>query len=241
MTKKTELDPLEYFQDLKTKKRKWNTEKLKLLLNNTEKLLTKAYKLNQEEVCRKLLFNLDVIQKEKKVFDLGIDTFIYSEDILEYINDISNKEVKIIELKKFPREIPDNISNKILELKEKKIFDDFLIVFTDYTGEVEKQVEKERRRKDPIIFGIFTKDKNFCNRCYFIADWEDEYCDLTLERMIGEMAEEGINIKHSVEQNIELDDIRSYINSLDEKNKVLMNRISRKPSFFEKVRLWLKK
>lgn len=43
-------------------------------------------------------------------------------------------------------------------------------MFTDYTGRMERQVEKERREKDPILFGtfqnqsqIFTTNENINN------------------------------------------------------------------------------
>lgn len=244
MTKENKnIDPLEYFNDLKSKKHKWNTEKLKLLQENTSKLLQKAYSLGQESVCKKLLFNVDVIQKEKKLFDLGVDTFIYKDDVLHYIGKVADEAVKIIELKKYPREIPDEISEKIIELKKKKIFDEYVIVFTDYTGEAEREVAKERRRKDPILFGVFKKDDNIIDRFYFLGDWEDEYCDLTLDKMVEEMSSEGIEIKHSVEQNVEIEEIRGYINRLVEKSNSFTLSVTapRKLSIFNKVKLWLKK
>ena len=81
--------------------------------------------------------------------------------------------------------ISDVIDKDIIE-KEYPIFDDFYIVFTDYTGEAERTVEKEKRDKDPIVFGVIyhtNKDRVPTNRLYYIADWTDEYCDLTLDEL----------------------------------------------------------
>lgn len=59
------------------------------------------------------------------------------------------------------------------------------VLFTDYTGEVEKKVEKER---DPILFGSFidrTVDE-MSQRMYYLGDWVDEYCDLTLDKLVSQ-------------------------------------------------------
>lgn len=39
--------------------------------------------------------------------------------------------------------------------------------------------EKEKKR-DPILFGIIKHSRNF----YYIGDWIDEYCDLTLKEAV---------------------------------------------------------
>lgn len=45
--------------------------------------------------------------------------------------------------------------------------------------EAEKESER-RKRTDPILFGLISGSKNL----YYIADWIDEYCDLTLEEFL---------------------------------------------------------
>lgn len=88
---------------------------------------------------------------------MGITTFIYRDDIEEYIDNIAKDTVKIIELENYEREIPDEIVAIIEQVKDK--FDQLYVLFTDYTGKVERQVEKERRQKDPILFGTFQNEK----------------------------------------------------------------------------------
>lgn len=41
------------------------------------------------------------------------------------------------------------------------------------------QKEKEKA-KDPILFGVIQGSR----KLYFIGDWIDDYCDLTLEKMM---------------------------------------------------------
>ena len=82
------------------------------------------------------------------------------------------------------REVPDELVEVIERTKD--FFDEFYVIFTDYTGKEERKVEKERRDKDPILFGVFKNSSNVADRFYFLGDWVDEYCDLTLDKLIEE-------------------------------------------------------
>ena len=116
------------------------------------------------------------------------DVNVNKDLLFEYMVKCDTRSVVLNYLKDFPREIPDDITEKVNKLRELCIFDDFVIVFTDYTGEERSKVDEDRREKDPIIFGIFCdkKERNIYDRFYFIGDWVDEYCDLTLNQLIIE-------------------------------------------------------
>jgi len=234
---KKELDPIEYFNKVKSRKKVTSNKYLKKLYKNTEILLKKAHAMGQDTAMEKLLFTLDVVEKEQKLLDMGFNTFVYRDDIDDFIDNVANKSVKTIELKKYPREIPDDIADKVVKLKKEKIFDEFCVVFTDYTDEVGKQVKEANKRKDPILFGLFLKESNVHDRFYYIADWEDEYCDLTLAKMVSKMSEKGKDIKSNVGlPDIEIDDIREYVSSLDLNRRIRPN--FNKP-FFKRVKTWL--
>ena len=74
------------------------------------------------------------------------------------------------------------------------------VVFTDYTGKAEKEVTKERREKDPMLFGTFQKPRTdtrnggvvLNDRFYFLGDWEDEYWDLTMDKFLKEVGKEKL-------------------------------------------------
>ena len=44
---------------------------------------------------KKLLFHIDNITREKKLLDLGIDTFVYKSDVDDFIHMVDNKVVKL--------------------------------------------------------------------------------------------------------------------------------------------------
>lgn len=191
MTKeKTEekvFTPSQYFDFLKDAKNTVTTEALKDSYEIFLKLAEKYKKLGQIESLKKLCFLADTLAKEEKLIEMGINTFVYKDVIEDYIENVADKTVKIVELSRYMREIPDELVDTIE--KTRPLFDEFYVVFTDYTGKEERKVEKERRDKDPILFGVFKNNSNVADRFYFLGDWIDEYCDLTLDKMVEQYKE----------------------------------------------------
>lgn len=187
-----QLDPQVYFDIIKDRKHTTSDKFLTDFQNVIELELAKAMKTGQNYLVRKLAYAKSIVIKERQLLEQGINIFVLREDIEEYIKKVEKKVVKVIELENYPRSIPDEVVQKLQSLKEQEIFDRYYIVFTDYTGEVEKTVKAEKRRKDPILFGAFEQKIDgvwdIFDRFYFIADWEDEYCDLTLSKMVDTMA-----------------------------------------------------
>lgn len=247
ITEGGEVDPQNYFDYLKSKKNKCTDQFLSNLYDVTLKQLQKAMATGQNLVIRRLHYATSVIEKERELIKEGIDVFVLREDIEYFIEKIENKRVKIVDLEFYPREIPDEIVEKVHRLKEKNIFDNYYVVFTDYTGKITKETKKdvktEQIRKDPILFGTFEQKidgiYDICDRFYYIGDWEDEYCDLTLTKMVQKMSEKGkTNIVNNLAiPNPTTEEVREYINRLDEesKNRFTLARPGKK-SFIQKVR-----
>lgn len=172
---------------------------------------------------------------------MGINTFVYRDDVEFYIDNVAKNTVKIIDLASYEREIPDAVVDIIAQVKDK--FDQLYIVFTDYTGKVEKQVEKERRQKDPILFGVFedTKSRSVVDRFYYIADWEDEYCDLTLDKMVNETKQVGNRkILRSISTPEDIETLKAQLAALEEQDGrrgfVMSVEAPTKKSFFHNIK-----
>lgn len=223
--KSDELSATEYFNYLKEKRQSITDEELQKLYDGYLSLVEKYKVTGQKRIIEKLRFLVDNIEKERQVVALGITSFVYRDDVEDYIDNIAKDVVKIIELENYPRDIPDNIVDIIAKTKD--IFNKMYVVFTDYTGAVEKQVAKERREKDPILFGTFQQlrdSKNARNgtilndRFYFLGDWEDEYCDLTMDKFLQEVGKEKLQ-KIVIPTNT--DEIREELERLDDNLKRL--------------------
>lgn len=142
------------------------------------------------------------------------------------------------------REIPDEIVEVVAAVKDK--FDQLYVVFTDYTGKVERQVEKERREKDPILFGTFQNPSNrtVIDRFYYLGDWEDEYCDLTLDKMVNETEKAGKrNIVKTISTPKDIEELREQLSSLSEINgNFIVSATEAKPKkrgFFANIKTFL--
>ena len=175
METKDTITPSQYFENLKNAKQTITTDALKNSYSIFIKLAKKYDELGQTEFktesLKKIDFLVDVLSKEEKLIEIGVTTFIYKDVIEDYIENIADKTVKIIEMSRYMREIPDDLVEVVDKTRE--LFDEFYVVFTDYTGQEERKVEKERRDKDPILFGAFKNGSNVSDRFYFLGDWVD--------------------------------------------------------------------
>lgn len=253
------ITPSQYFDYLKGAKNVITTDALKSSFDTFLKLAEKYQKLRQVESMKKLCFLADTLVKEEKLIEMGVNTYVYKDTIEDYIEHVADKTVKIIELSRYMREIPDELVDTIEKTKD--IFDEFYVVFTDYTGKEERKVEKERRDKDPILFGVFKNNSNVADRFYFLGDWVDEYCDLTLDKLIEQYKEkkgENPAMKSEIPQTSEelvsvlksykIDEKKSgnFVVSVNEGQSLLVSyavqtALEKKPSFFDKIRSVFKK
>ena len=186
------ISPSSYFDVVKGKRTEVTDESLDKYYENCMALVSKYEITGQTKAINKLKHLTECIEKEREAIQQGVNTFVYRDDVFEYIEDVAKKVIKVIELENYARDIPDEVFIQYNKVKD--IFDEFYVVYTDYTGKEERKEEVSKREKDPILFGAFKKrDENtvFLNdRLYFIGDWEDEYCDLTLEKMTVEYKQE---------------------------------------------------
>lgn len=239
----SQLTPQQYFEQVKERKHNITDEELVKVYDNCLELLNKYKITGQKKGMRKLMFHLECIEKEREIVKMGINTFIYRDDIEEYIDTVAKDTVKIIELENYEREIPDEIVEVIAATKDK--FDQLYVVFTDYTGKVERQIEKERRDKDPILFGTFQNQSNrtVIDRFYYLGDWEDEYCDLTLDKMVNETEKAGKrNIVKTISTPSDIEELKEQLGGLSEINGnfIISNSTPQKKTFFQNIKSVLK-
>lgn len=240
MSKQKELNPSEYFEIVKARKQTITDEDLSKIYDNCLELLNKYKITGQTAGMRKLLFHLESVESEREIVKMGITTFIYRDDIEEYIDNIAKDTVKIIELEKYEREIPDEIVAIIEQVKDK--FDQLYVLFTDYTGKVERQVEKERRQKDPILFGTFQNEKTrtVIDRFYFLGDWEDEYCDLTLDKMVNEVeTSKKRNIVRTINTPKDIEELKEQLDKLVPSMDTFRIDTRKKKNVFKRIKSYL--
>jgi len=146
-----------------------------------EKLIKEANAAGQIAYSEHLQKEKKRIAKELTLIGSGFLLYISSSDIDKF-NKHANKAVKLDYIKNYCRKIPDKILEELQRAKQLGVFNDFKILHYDPTGEAVKLTEKEKEaKKDPILFGQIGGS----NRLYYIGDWIDEYCDLTLDDFLN--------------------------------------------------------
>ena len=205
LTKKTYHSIEEFFATLKNSK--LELTKTKDILEKYEKSLIEAQKNGQQSLVEKLLVKKDAIASETFLIEKGITKYVSEDQVVKlYKATDKSKHLKLTYLKNYVRIIP----SEIVKLKEKadelKIFDNYVILHydpfnnsTDLTVKEKKEVE---RRKDPILFGVIKNSRNL----YFIGDWEDQFCNLTLDRMMEILSEKELNLSN--------ESVKSYIDEI---------------------------
>lgn len=179
------MTPSEYFSYVKGKKNHIEEEDLRQIYENALNMIKRYQITGQTKSIEKLKFLLDIIELEIPIVKAGYNQFVYRWDVEEYIDKISDDSVFIIEMKNYEREFPDEVIDKIVKAKE--VFGDNLyVIYTDYTKKTQRKVAKERRERDPILFGALVKNRVAYDRFYYICDWEDEYCDLSLYKIVND-------------------------------------------------------
>ena len=233
------VTPSLYFDYVKGLKNKVEFEEYGLIIDNTLKMINKAKITGQTSMAKRLTHQLELALRELEAAKKGFDIFVNRKDIELYISKVEAKAVKIIELSRYTREIPDDIIDKIAEAKE--VFDEMYIMFTDYTKKETKKVAKERRDKDPILFGAFIdKDGEKENKIYvedrlfFIADWVEDKCDLTLEEICRDVKDKSNkDITYKVDLPTTEEAAKSYLDSF---NNPIEESDLKPVSLFDKIK-----
>lgn len=209
------MEPNEYFSTVKNSIEETTDQGLNAVLDTLNSKIVEAHKIGQTALLSQMVWSRSVVEREQKLFVNGFKRFVTRKSAMEFIEKVTPKNsVKMIELSRFPRIIPEGNIKDIQKAQELDLFDAFYIIFTDFTdNRYESAAEKAviNRNRDPIVLGVFrnVEEELRHDRMYFITDWEDEYCDLTFDKMIDKMAKLKIDVKNTT---ISQDD--AYLNAI---------------------------
>lgn len=217
-----QVTPSLYFDHVKSLKETLNKEEYNIIIDSALKMIEKCKITKQTAMAKELTHQVELALRELNAANEGFNIFVNRKDIEQYITDVEGKAVKIIELSEYTREIPEEVMDKVSKASE--IFDQMYIIFTDYTKKESKRVAKERRDKDPILFGAFldkesdNKNKIYIeDRLFFIADWVDDKCDLTLEEIVRQTEGKDHEVlTYKVHTPEDVDEVKKYLKSFSE-------------------------
>jgi hypothetical protein len=133
----------------------------------------------QEELIRGLITN----RYESVLFAEGYYYAITEEQMVNFVTQCE-RGIKLSYLKNFNRPIPQSIIDKVTKLNNLEVFDNYVVLYYDPDGMIYKETAQEQaKRRDPIIFGVIAGSR----KLYYVDDWVDEFCDLTLEAFVDSL------------------------------------------------------
>ena len=183
-----------FFDDVKNSVNYINKDDIDEILGKYNLILNDAKTNKQTALVEKIEDYASVLKTELILCGSKFNRYI-TEDSLVKFHDIASVHEKyktglcLTYVKNFVKIIPNEVTKLKCEADELKVFDNYVVLHYDYNG---KAVEKTKKEKDPILFGVI-KDSN---KLYYIGDWIDEYCDLTLDVIIKTIGSEHVNEIH---------------------------------------------
>lgn len=213
------INPALVFRYLKSK---WTTTEIKKLKGQAKKLqkfVRDTKELGQqaahEELVRMLLSITGILELQA----CGFDKYIQEDTVKKFEYKVKDRVLKFDKFENFPRAIPDDIRLRIKEIQKKGMFDEYWILYLDYAKEKLNTNKDRIKEKDPILFG---KIKSNPDKLFYLVDWVDEYCDLTLAKFVEEVKTK--NPDFQIEVLPELDD--NYLADLKKEFEARRDRLS---------------
>lgn len=178
------VNPALVFRFLKSKLTKTETTKLKAQAKKLQKFVKDTKELGQQAAYEELAKMLTGLVGILELSACGFDQYIQEETVKKFEYKVKDRTLKFDKLENFPRAIPDSIRKRIKQIQNKKLFNEYWILYLDYSGEKLKTNKDKIREKDPILFGKLTSSPD---KLFYLVDWVDEYCDLTLKKFVEEV------------------------------------------------------
>lgn len=186
---KKKLKPSEFFAEIlssSTQFKTFDSEKYLKRVDGYLSTIENAKKIGQTALLENLEKEIELVKMESILFGVNNIKVITEEQIVHFYKK-SKKGLRLDWIKNFTRIIPAKIVKQKIKIDKLNVFDNYVILHFDPKEDAYQLTKKEK--EDPIIFGVLRDSR----KLYYIADWKDKYCDLTLETIIDEFGKKAIN------------------------------------------------
>ena len=179
-----EITVQEFFSSLKN-----TAEELTLVdgrARGYDAALERARKTGQRALVERLQAGIRAVRAETQLHAIKLTQTLSEETLVKFVK-MSPKGLRLDWVRNFTRVIPDDVLEAKQRCDERHIFDNYVILHYDPEGKAWAETQQDiDDRKDPILFGVLGGTR----KLYFVGDWIDEYCDLTLDQ-IADVLYEG--------------------------------------------------
>ena len=176
---KPEMDATAFFTNVKFESKE-AAETYRDRVSLYLKAIHNAKIAGQTALIEKLLGEMIANKYEAMLHTKGYFYAIPEDKVVEFAKK-TERGVQLTYVKNFTRPIPEDVIEKLGEVTSYEVFDNYVVMHYDPQDKHREETRKEEaKRKDPILFGLIAGSR----KLYYIADWVDEHCDLTLEKFV---------------------------------------------------------
>lgn len=168
------------FEFIKTNMTENGLEELRVQAQTLGKLLVNARANGQVGFSDELVQRIAQVMKEQEFRARGYWQWFDRSTVKRFM-DKTNVRLSFTDVERFPRPIPAEPAAIIRQLQEAKVFDELVILHMNPTGEQAVSFSERIKKKDPILFGVC---RHNTERLFYITDWVDEVCDLTMDKLL---------------------------------------------------------
>lgn len=162
--------------------------------------IEKAKEMGQQALIDQYLTGMFVNKYESILRAEHFNKAITEQQLVYFVKN-SKKGINLSYIKNYARPIPDEVIEKKKIADKLYVFDNYCVLYYDpskksFAMTAKEQHEERRKKADPILFGLIEGSR----KLYYIADWVDEYCDLTLEEFLKQsgLTEKAIEIPKTI-------------------------------------------
>lgn len=142
-----------------------------------------AQKAGQIALAEQLRAGAAAVRAECQLMALGLPRYLEEATLVTFVKQ-AKKGLRLDWVRNFTRVIPSDVLEKKSQADEREIFDNYVVLHYDPDKKSWAETEAEKaKRKDPILFGLIEGRR----RLYFVGDWVDEFCDLTLDQIADQL------------------------------------------------------
>lgn len=138
----------------------------------------------------RLIKNLGAVRAETQLLAMGLIKYLREETVVDFVKKCP-KGLRLDYVANFTRVIPPDLLKLKAEADARGIFDNYVVLHYDPEVKSWAETEKEKaKRRDPILFGLMDGRRLL----YYVGDWVDELCDLTLDQIADQLGKKAIEV-----------------------------------------------
>jgi hypothetical protein len=165
-----------------------------------QNMIIRVDKTGQVALKERLLNDLCINKYESALYAANIYRVVTEEQLVKFAKKCP-KGLSLTYIKNFMHVIPDEVIKAKETIDKLEVFDNYVILHYDPDKKGYAKTEKEKeveyqRKKDPILFGVISGVR----KLYYIGDWIDDYCDLTLETIVDTLGKEELQKSELTDQ-----------------------------------------